>query len=115
MDRIVAYLRDYTAALTFAELPGEVVHHAKRMLIDTLGCAIGGFTSEPSLVARALAGVVSSQQPATVLGSGQQTSLDLATFANGVLEVSVPIPAAAKASGHKVPIQDAPNRAKPAA
>ena len=28
---------------------------------------------------------VSSQQPATVLGSGQHTSLDLATFANGVM------------------------------
>jgi HSP20 family protein len=38
-----------------------------------------------------------------------------ATFANGVLEVSVPIPAAAKANGQKVPIQDAPERAKPAA
>ena len=85
MDRIVAYLSDYTAALTFEELPVEVVHHAKRMLIDTLGCAIGGFTGEPSQVARSLAGVVSSQQPATVLGSGQQTSLDLATFANGVM------------------------------
>jgi 2-methylcitrate dehydratase len=85
MDRTVAYLSDYTAALTFESLPGEVVHHAKRMLIDTLGCAIGGFTSEPSQVAQALAGAVSSQQPATVLGSGQQTSLDLATFANGVM------------------------------
>ena len=42
MDRIVAYLSDYTAALTFEKLPDEVVHHAKRMLIDTLGCAIGG-------------------------------------------------------------------------
>ena len=85
MDRIVAYLSDYTAALTFEELPAEVVHHAKRMLIDTLGCAIGGFTSEPSKVARSLAEAVTSQQPATVLGSGQQTSLDLATFANGVM------------------------------
>src|SRR5262249_11190565 len=85
MDRIAAYLSDYTVALTFEELPAEVVHHAKRMLIDTLGCAIGGFTSEPSKVARALADTVSSRQPATVLGSGQQTSLDLATFANGVM------------------------------
>ena len=85
MDRIVAYLSDYTAALTFEALPAEVVHHAKRMLIDTLGCAIGGFTGEPSTVARSLAEAVSSQQPATVLGSGQQTSLELATFANGVM------------------------------
>ena len=38
-----------------------------------------------------------------------------ATFANGVLEVSVPIPAAIKANGQNVPIQDAPELAKPAA
>ena len=38
-----------------------------------------------------------------------------ATFVNGVLEVSLPIPAAAMANGHKVPIQDAPDHAKPAA
>ena len=60
-------------------------HHTKRMLIDTLGCAIGGYLSEPSAMARALAVTISSQQPATVLGSGQQTSLELATFANGVM------------------------------
>ena len=34
---------------------------------------------------RALADTVSSRLPATVLGSGQQTSLELATFANGVM------------------------------
>jgi 2-methylcitrate dehydratase len=85
MDRIVDYLCSYTTSLTFDNLPSEVVHQAKRLLIDTLGCAIGGYSSEPSKIARALADTVYSQQPATVLGSGQQTSLDLATFANGVM------------------------------
>ncbi len=85
MDQIATYLSDYTASLTYDDLPPEVVHQAKRMLIDTLGCAIGGFTSEPSKMARTLAGMVSSQQPATIFGSGQQTSLELATFVNGVM------------------------------
>ncbi len=85
MDRITAKVSNYAAALTFADLPDDVVHHAKRLLIDTLGCAIGGYHSEPARVARALADMVTSQTPATVLGSGQQTSLDLATFANGVM------------------------------
>ena len=84
-DRIATAVSDYTAALTFSDLPEEVVHHAKRLLIDTIGCALGGYTSGPSKVARALAGTVTSQVPATVIGSGQQTSLDLATFANGVM------------------------------
>jgi len=85
MDQLVDYLSDYTAALSFNDLPAEVVHHAKRLLIDTLGCAIGGYASAPSKMACALAATVMSPQPATVLGSGQQTSLELATFANGVM------------------------------
>lgn len=85
MDPITAYLSDYTAALTFQDVPAVVVHHAKRMLIDTLGCAIGGFHGEPSLMARTLARTISSPQPATILGTGQHTSVDMATFANGVM------------------------------
>jgi 2-methylcitrate dehydratase len=85
MDKIVDYLCNYTTSLTFEDLPAEVVHQAKRLLVDTLGCAIGGYASEPSKIARGIADGVSSRQPATVLGSGQQTSLDLATFANGVM------------------------------
>src|SRR6266511_2390146 len=85
MDNIAEYLSRYAVSLAFEDLPAEVVHQAKRLLVDTMGCAIGGYPSEPSKVARNLASAISSRQPATVLGSGQQTSLDLATFANGVM------------------------------
>lgn len=85
MGTIVESLSDYAASLRFEDLPSDVVHQAKRLLVDTLGCAVGGFSGEPSAVARALAETVSSRQPATVLGSGQQTTVDLATFANGVM------------------------------
>lgn len=85
MDQIVDYLSEYTTFLNFIDLPPDVVHQTKRLLIDTLGCAIGGYTSEPSKIARSLAATVSSSQPATILGSNQQTSLELATFANGVM------------------------------
>jgi 2-methylcitrate dehydratase len=85
MDAIAEYLSTYASSLRFEDLPAAVAHQAKRLLIDTLGCAIGGYSSEPSKIARTLAAAISSRQPATVLGSGQQTSLDLATFANGVM------------------------------
>ena len=54
------------------DLPAEAVHHTKHMLIDALGCAIGGNASEPSAMAWALAAAVFSQQPATVLNRSQQ-------------------------------------------
>ena len=85
MDRIVEYLSTYSDSLKFEDLPPEVIHQAKRLVIDTLGCAIGGYPSQPAAIARDLASTVTSSQPATILWSGQKTSVDMATFSNGVM------------------------------
>ena len=85
MSTIAERLAEYSYSLHYSHLPADVVHLAKRMIIDTLGCAIGGYTSEPSKIARDLASTVSSTQACTVIGSGQTSSPDLATFANGVM------------------------------
>ena len=84
MTTLAGTLSNYAASLRYEDLPEETVHLAKRFIIDTLGCALGGYSSEPARVAREIAGMVSSTHPVTVLGSGQQSSLDLASFANGV-------------------------------
>lgn len=84
MATLAETLSGYACTLQYEDLPEETVHLAKRFIIDTLGCAIGGYSSEPARVAREMAGMVSSTHPVTVLGSGQQSSLDLASFANGV-------------------------------
>ena len=85
MTTIVEQLSSYAAALRYEDLPHEVVHQAKRLIIDTIGCALGGFAGEPARIAREMAGSVTSSQPATVILSGQRTSPDLATFANGAM------------------------------
>ncbi|MEK7876400.1 MAG: MmgE/PrpD family protein [Pseudomonadota bacterium] len=85
MTTLVEQLSSYAAALRFEDLPREVVHQAKRLIIDTIGCALGGYASEPAKIAREIAGSVTSSQPATVMLSGQRSSPDLATFANGVM------------------------------
>lgn len=82
---IAEKLGAYAASLKYEDLPPEVVHQAKRMIVDTLGCAIGGYASEPSRIAREFAATVTSTEPATVLCTGQKTSPDLAAFANGVM------------------------------
>ena len=85
MDRIVDYLSTYAASLTFDDLPDHVVRQTKRMIVDSIGCALGGYPSEPARIARELAGTVSSTRPATILGSGQSTSPEMAAFADGVM------------------------------
>ena len=84
MATLAETLSGYACTLRYEVLPEETVHLAKRFIIDTLGCAIGGYDSEPARVAREMAGMVSSTHPVTVMGSGGQSSLDLASFANGV-------------------------------
>jgi 2-methylcitrate dehydratase len=85
MTNLVEQLCRYAAALRYDDLTPEVVHQSKRLIVDTLGCALGGYWSEPARIARDLAATVRSSEPASVIGSGERTSPDLATFANGVM------------------------------
>ena len=75
----------YATNLKYEDLPANVVRETKRIMIDTLGCAIGGYSAGPSQIAIKLAAAVSVGQGATVLCSGLKTTPDLAVFANGVM------------------------------
>ena len=85
MTTLAQRLGAWAADLRYEDLPPAVVHQAKRMIVDTLGCALGGYDSEPTRIALAQAATVTSTEPAAILCSGQQTSPDLAVFANGVM------------------------------
>jgi 2-methylcitrate dehydratase len=78
-------LAAYAVDLKHEDLPPEVVRVAKRTILDTIGCAIGGHTSGPSQIALKLASAVSAKHQATVLCGGIKTSPDYAAFANGVM------------------------------
>lgn len=84
MDGMVEQLAGYAAELRDKELTQEAVHECKRRLIDTLGCLVGGFDAEPSVIARTLAQRSRGKPPARILGTQIPTSPELAAFANGV-------------------------------
>ena len=78
-------LARYATDLKYEDIPEDVLRIAKRIILDTIGCAFGGYAAGPSKIAIKLASDVSSRQPATVLISGVKTSPDLAVFADGVM------------------------------
>jgi 2-methylcitrate dehydratase len=84
-DRILNHLCDYALGLSYGDLPPEVISRTKQIILDTVGCALGGAESPPAKIARAAASEITSAIPSSVLISGQKTSPDLATFANGVM------------------------------
>jgi 2-methylcitrate dehydratase len=85
MDKTTQALAGFTAALDFGQLPPGTIRELKRRLIDSVGCGIGGYASEPASIARAIAAQASGEPPARVLGSGARTSVEAATFANTVM------------------------------
>ena len=78
-------LAQYATDLRYEDLPEDIVRTAKRTILDTLGCAFGGYTAGPSQIAIKLASDVNAKRGATVLCNGIKTSPDLAAFANGVM------------------------------
>ncbi len=85
MDRTTDMLAAYACRLSFEDLGPKTVHQVKRTLVDTMGCAMGGFVSEPAKIARGMASSITSTTPSRVLGTNEYTSPDMAGFANGVM------------------------------
>jgi len=78
-------LAEYAWGLGFGDLPAEVVHEAKRRVIDSLGCALGAYAAEPVKVARAVVHELGGVPAATILGSRDRSSPPLAAFVNGIM------------------------------
>jgi 2-methylcitrate dehydratase len=66
-------------------LSGSAVKAAKRHIVDTVGCAMGGYRSEPADIARRLARANSGTPSARLIGDGLGTSLQMAAFANAAM------------------------------
>ena len=85
MDTTTAALARYVTSLRYETLPPSAVHDAKRHLIDSLGCAMGGYRSEPATIARRVAPAFTGPRSARLLGEGRSTTPEAAAFANSAM------------------------------
>src|SRR6516164_5156100 len=77
-------LAEYAGQLTFDSLPAPVIHETKRRFIDSFATAVGAMDADAHQIARRCASRVQSTPAATMLGGGR-TSVEWATFVNGLL------------------------------
>ncbi len=75
----------YALGLKFDMLPDDVVHMAKRCLLDAIGCAIGAWNSPGRPVCEAAVRELGGKAEATVIGSGYRTSASNANLVNSFL------------------------------
>lgn len=76
---------DWAQAVSFDRLGEKTVHEVKRRVLDSIGTALGAWTSRPAKVTRSIAQATPSAGGASILGSNQRTTPDLAAFTNGAL------------------------------
>jgi 2-methylcitrate dehydratase len=85
MDKTTRTLASYVTGLTYDKLSPSTVHEAKKHLIDSIACLLGGYAAEPAVIARRMAGAASGRPDAQVLCTGDRTSMEMAAFANTVM------------------------------
>src|SRR5262249_56917502 len=78
------HLAEYACRLRFEDLSAAVVHEAKRRFIDSFATAVGAMDAEAYGIAKRCALRVQGQPGATLLGGGR-SSIEWATFVNGLL------------------------------
>src|SRR5215813_2024570 len=77
-------LADYACRLRFEDLPKEAVHEGKRRFIDSIATAVGAMDAEAYAIARRCAERVQGNPGAGLFGGGR-SSVEWATFVNGLL------------------------------
>ena len=76
-------LARYATNLKYEDLPPDVVANAKRRILDTLGAAFGGYKADSITALREVMVSEGGTPEATIIGSGQKTSVVSATIVNG--------------------------------
>ena len=76
---------EWAARLTFDQLPPDVVHTTKLRVLDVIGLALAGLSTDFGRATRRAAVAMSPPGTARVLGTGDRLGVPTAAFVNGAL------------------------------
>jgi len=84
-ETITAGMSRWAAGLSYPQLSQEAVYQAKRFLLDSVGCALGGFQQHDVKIALAVLDEIAGAGLATVIGTGKRIDPVSASLANGLM------------------------------
>ena len=82
---VTAEMARWAAGLRFEDIPESAVREARRYLLDTLGCALGGYAQEDVEIALEVLDEIGGEGPGTVIGSGAKMDVVSAALANALM------------------------------
>jgi 2-methylcitrate dehydratase PrpD len=85
MKKISNELVNFIVKTEYMDLPPDVIHEAKRSLLDALGCAIAGIAADKGKIAVSVAKRLGGPKESSIIGIGDRVSCANAAMANGEL------------------------------
>ena len=84
-ETITAKMSRWAAGLTYQQLSQAAVYQAKRFLLDSIGCALGGYQQHDVKIALEVLDEIAGRGPATVIGTGKRIDAVSASLANALM------------------------------
>ena len=84
-ETITAKMSRWTANLQYRDLSAEAIYQAKRFLLDSIGCALGGFQQHDVKIALEVLDEIAAIGHATVIGTGRRIDPVSASLANSLM------------------------------
>jgi 2-methylcitrate dehydratase PrpD len=85
MTEYTSKITNFVTQTRFEDLPANVVHSTKRLILDTFGNAVGGFSTSAGKLALATKRELGGTPESTVFITGEKTSCTSAAFCNATL------------------------------
>jgi 2-methylcitrate dehydratase len=84
-ETATAKMSRWAAGLQYKDLSQDGIYQAKRFLLDSIGCALGGYQQHDVKIALDVLGEVAGRGPATVIGTGKRVDSVSAALANALM------------------------------
>ena len=84
-ETVTAKMARWAAALEYGQLSDDAIYQAKRFLLDSIGCALGGYQQHDVKIALDVLDEVAGHGPATVIGTGKRVDPVSASLANSLM------------------------------
>ena len=84
-ETVSAAMSKWAAGLTFEHLSQDAVYQAKRFLLDSVGCALGGYQQHDVVIALEVLREIAGFGYCTIIGSGEKMDPISASLANALM------------------------------
>ncbi len=84
-ETITARMSRWAAGLEFKDLSPEAVYQSKRFLLDSFGCALGGYQQHDVKIALEVLDEIAGPGASTVIGTGERVDPVSASLANALM------------------------------